>query len=49
MDALDLEFGLGKATRAELIQITWPSGRQQTLENVDAGQILEILEPEDEE
>ncbi len=47
MDALDLEFGLGKATRAASIQIIWPSGRQQTLENVDAGQILEILEPEE--
>ena len=47
MDALDLEFGLGGATRAERIQIVWPSGRQQTLENVDAGQILEIVEPEE--
>ena len=49
MDALDLEFGLGSATRAASIQIIWPSGRQQTLENVEAGQILEIIEPEAEE
>jgi len=39
-----VHFGLGHATRADL-EIRWPSGRVQTLENVTANQILEVEEP----
>lgn len=38
-------FGLGKETTAKLIEITWPSGVVQKLENVKAGQILTVKEP----
>ena len=39
-----LHFGLGDADRAEQIEITWPSGTVQMLENVSAGQILTVHE-----
>ncbi len=37
-------FGLGKDKTARLIEITWPSGRVQKLENVKADQILSVTE-----
>jgi hypothetical protein len=40
-----VHFGLGPDTRAESIEIRWPSGRVQTLQNVDADQILKVVEP----
>ena len=39
-----LHFGLGKATKADAIEIRWPSGFVQHLENVDANQIVKIRE-----
>src|SRR5690349_15303035 len=39
-----LHFGLGKATKAERIIVTWPGGKQQVLENVAADQTVEIRE-----
>ncbi|HVN82583.1 MAG TPA: CRTAC1 family protein [Terriglobia bacterium] len=39
-----VHFGLGKETKASLIEIEWPSGIRQTLENVPADQILPIKE-----
>jgi hypothetical protein len=39
-----LHFGLGKADGAERIEVTWPSGAVQVLENVRAGQVLTIHE-----
>ena len=41
-----LHFGLGRATAAERLDITWPSGRTEMLRNVRAGQILTIREGE---
>ena len=38
-------FGLGKDKTARLIEITWPSGTVQRLENVKADQILKVEEP----
>ena len=46
MDSIDLEFGLGKADKAEKIEIIWPSGRVQTLEDISANQVMTISEPE---
>ena len=46
MDSIDLEFGLGQADRVAEIQVLWPSGRQQTLTDVDVDQVLLIEEPE---
>jgi len=40
-----LHFGLGSAETAK-IEIRWPSGMQQTMNNVHAGQFLEVVEPE---
>ena len=44
MDSLDLEFGLGSATAVDNIEIRWPSGVVQTLHNVAANQVMEIVE-----
>ena len=46
MDSLDLEFGLGRATLVERIEVLWPSGRRQVLQNAAVNQILEVVEPE---
>jgi hypothetical protein len=41
----EVHFGLGKATRADWIEIQWPSGAQQRLEAVSAGKLHVIREP----
>ncbi|MFZ0582480.1 MAG: ASPIC/UnbV domain-containing protein, partial [Candidatus Acidiferrales bacterium] len=40
-----LHFGLGDAETAKL-EIRWPSGTHQVLENVKSNQFLEVREPE---
>jgi hypothetical protein len=40
-----LHFGLAKNETVEKIEVKWPSGKIQVLENVKANQILEIKEP----
>ena len=40
-----LFFGLGASDRADRIDIAWPSGILQQLRDVEADQLLEILEP----
>jgi hypothetical protein len=40
-----LHFGLGTAETAK-IEIAWPSGARQTLNDVHADQFLEVREPE---
>jgi enediyne biosynthesis protein E4 len=42
---LDLHFGLGDATRVDKIEVRWPSGQTQTLESIEADQLLRIQEP----
>ena len=46
MDSLDLEFGVGRATTIDRIEIIWPSGRRQVLGDAAVNQILEVTEPE---
>jgi hypothetical protein len=41
-----VHFGLGPDTRADSIEIHWPSGRVQTLQNVAADQVLKVTEPD---
>lgn len=41
---LRLHFGLGPNTKADRIEIRWPNGAAQVLENVTANQILTIKE-----
>jgi len=40
-----IHFGLGTAGQVEVIEIRWPSGVVQRLEDVAAGQVLRIEEP----
>lgn len=40
-----VHIGLGKEKSAESIEIRWPSGIVQTLQNIPADQILQIDEP----
>jgi hypothetical protein len=39
-----VHFGLGAAAKADRIEIHWPSGTVQTLENVAADQVLAVKE-----
>jgi hypothetical protein len=39
-----LHFGLGRAQQAERIELYWPSGRSQVLQNVKADRILRVEE-----
>ena len=39
-----LHFGLGSAAKVELLEIRWPSGLNERLENVSANQILTVRE-----
>jgi hypothetical protein len=41
---LRVHFGMGGAVRAEALEIRWPSGTVDMLQNVEAGQILTITE-----
>jgi hypothetical protein len=38
-------FGLGGDTTAKLVEIRWPTGIMQRIENVRANQILAVTEP----
>jgi hypothetical protein len=38
-------FGLGEATRVESVRLRWPSGTEQTLNEVKADQLLVVTEP----
>jgi len=40
-----LHFGLGKATRAEKVQIRWPDGSTSQLTDVPANQFLSVVKP----
>ena len=41
---LRIHFGLGDAAKAELVEIRWPSGIVQTLENVAADRVIQVKE-----
>lgn len=41
-----VHFGLGAATRLERIEVRWPSGAVQTIENAEIDQVVRIVEPE---
>ncbi len=40
-----VHFGLGAGTHAKRIELRWPSGRTQVLENVPSDQVLKVTEP----
>ncbi|MDH3243514.1 MAG: FG-GAP-like repeat-containing protein [Saprospiraceae bacterium] len=39
-----VHFGLGEADRVDKIEVTWPSGMVETIEGVNANQVIEIVE-----
>jgi enediyne biosynthesis protein E4 len=41
-----LHFGLGAAEKVDKIVVDWPSGREQTLENLSADRVLTVEEPQ---
>ncbi len=45
MDSVELEFGLGSAGVVEEVTILWPSGRVQTLADLDVNQVVKVTEP----
>jgi hypothetical protein len=42
-----LNFGLGKADKVDLVEVTWPSGKKQQLTDVAINTRLQIIEPRD--
>jgi hypothetical protein len=42
-----LHFGLGKAATIDRVEVQWPSGTRQVLENVKSNQVVEIQETGD--
>jgi hypothetical protein len=40
-----LHFGLGSATTVPRVEVRWPSGATQIVENVKTNQVIEIREP----
>jgi hypothetical protein len=43
---LRVHFGLGKATKVDLLEIRWPSGQVDTVKDVAANQLIVIKEGE---
>ena len=41
---LVLTFGLGAQTKADSVEIQWPSGQVDKLSNIDAGQTITVQE-----
>ncbi|HXJ93250.1 MAG TPA: CRTAC1 family protein [Terriglobia bacterium] len=41
-----VHFGLGADRRVRLLEVTWPSGTVQRIENIAADQVLRVQEPE---
>ena len=39
-----LHFGLGRATRADLVRVEWPNSKPEEILNVDADQLIRVEE-----
>ena len=48
-DDARLHFGLGAVTTVDKLIVRWPSGRQQTLENLAVDRVLTVEEPKETE
>jgi len=44
-NAQEVHFGLGDATKIDLLTITWPTGETQTFTELDVDQTLYCIEP----
>ena len=47
MSDLRVHFGLGTVDKVGCVEVSWPSGTVQRMENVKADQILVVVEPEE--
>ena len=45
MNCIDLHFGIGDATKVDRIEVQWPSGVMQIVEDIEANQTVEVEEP----
>jgi hypothetical protein len=43
---LRVHFGLGRSTRIDRLELRWPSGTVETWNNLEANQILTVVEGE---
>ena len=41
---MEAHFGLADATKIDRIKLTWPSGIEQIITNLDVNQILRVVE-----
>jgi hypothetical protein len=41
-----VHFGVGKATKIDSLEITWPSGKVETLKDLEADKFYSVLEGE---
>ena len=46
MNCIDLHFGIGSAEQVDRIEVQWPSGVEQVVEDIEPNQTLELVEPE---
>ncbi len=45
MNCIDLHFGVGDASVVDRVEIQWPSGVNQTVQDIEVNQRIEIVEP----
>ena len=45
MNSTDLHFGLGRENTIDRVEIAWPSGMTQVLEDLESNVLHEIVEP----
>jgi hypothetical protein len=43
-DDLRLHFGLGRASRADRVEVRWPNGKVDVLRNVEGGKVVTVKE-----
>ena len=45
MNCIDLHFGIGSASKVDRIEVQWPSGVNQVVDDIEPNQNVEIVEP----